>query len=64
MISIHLATNPQLTEVLRPMNAVSEGLITLAKDMRPEANLHVESKLYALQRHTEFKNELISPNLC
>jgi len=32
--------------------------------MRPEANLHVESKLFALQCHTHFKHELISPNLC
>jgi hypothetical protein len=55
---IPLVTISRSTEVLRPKNAVSVGLLTLAKYESPEANLLVESKSYALQRHTHFKNAL------
>jgi hypothetical protein len=33
------------------MHAVSEGLLTLAEDKRPEANRLIELRSYALQRH-------------
>jgi len=36
----------------RPKHAVSEELMTLAEDKRPEANWLIELRLYALQRHT------------
>jgi hypothetical protein len=35
----------------RPKHAMSEGLITLAEDKRPEANRLIELSPYALQRH-------------
>jgi len=43
---------PWSTEAPRPYHAVSEGLMTLAEDKRPEATLLIELSLYALQRHT------------
>ena len=39
------------TEVPRPKHAVSEGLMTLAEDKRPEANLLIGLRQYALQCH-------------
>jgi len=36
-----------------PKHAVSEGLITLTEDKRPEANRIIELKPYALQRHSD-----------
>jgi hypothetical protein len=38
--------------MLKPKHAVSEGLMTLAEDKRPEANQLIEFRPYALQRHT------------
>jgi len=40
---------------LRPKHAVSQGLMTLAEDIRPEANLLIELRQYALQRHTHIE---------
>ena len=42
---------PRCTEVPRPKHAVSEGLMTLAVEKRPEANLLIWLSQYALQRH-------------
>jgi len=41
---------PRSTEAPRPKHAVSEGLMTLAEDKRPEANLLIGFSQYALQR--------------
>jgi len=38
-------------EAPRPKHAVSEGLMTLAEDRRPEATLLVGSSMYALQHY-------------
>ena len=38
---------------LRPKHVVSQGSMTLAKDMRPEANLLIEFRQYALQWHSD-----------
>ena len=35
------------------MHAVSEGLMALAEDKMPEANLHIELREFALQRHSD-----------
>jgi hypothetical protein len=35
----------------RPKHAVSEGLMTLAEDKRPEANRLIELRPHALHRH-------------
>jgi len=43
---------PRSTEVLRTKHTQSEGLMTLAGDMRPEANLLIGLGQYALQLHT------------
>ena len=43
---------PRSTEAPRPTHAVSEGLMTLTEDKRPEANLLIGLSQYALQRHT------------
>ena len=43
---------PRSTEVPRPTYTVSEGLMTLAEDKRPEANLPIGLSQYALQHHT------------
>jgi len=37
------------------MHAVSEGLMTLAEDKRPEANWLIELRPYALQLHTRHR---------
>jgi hypothetical protein len=36
----------------RPKDAVSEGLMMLAEDQRPEANRLIDLRLHALQHHT------------
>jgi hypothetical protein len=41
------------------MYAVSEGLMSLAHDKRPEANRHIELRLYALQRYTRRIYEVV-----
>jgi len=43
---------PRSTEMPRPKHAVSEGLMTLGEDKRPEANLLIGLSQYALKRHT------------
>ena len=42
---------PRSMEVTKPKHAVSEGLMALAEDKRPEANLLVGLSQYALQHH-------------
>jgi len=37
---------------LRPKHAVSEGSMTLAEDMRPEANRNIDRKPFGLYCHT------------
>ena len=43
---------PWSTEVPRPKYAVSVGLMTLAEDKRPEANLLIGLSEYAFQHYT------------
>jgi len=43
---------PRSTEVPRPKYAVSVGLVTLAEDKRPEANLLIGLSAYAFQHYT------------
>jgi len=42
---------PRSTKGPRPKHPVSEGLMTLAEDKRPEANLVIGLSQYALQHH-------------
>jgi len=43
---------PRSTDAPGPNHAVSEGLMTLAEDTRPVANLFIWLSQYALQRYT------------
>ena len=45
-------------EQSRPKHDVTEGVLTLAEDKRPEATLLIGLSLYALQRQTRIRYKL------
>ena len=53
----HLRHSPVIVRST-PNHAVSDGLMTLAEDKRPEANRLIELRPYALQCHTRYKYEV------